>query len=204
MLLNRLRERMSRRSFIHVVCSRASLLLVSLVVGLAIGLNARGGALTFTSKNSGTHLLELFTSEGCSSCPPAEAWLGRLKSDDRLWQDFVPIAFHVDYWDRLGWKDRFAQPEWAQRQRAYANLWGSSSVYTPGFVLDGREWQDWKLSFPTRENTGLLTASAMGNVVALSFQPIGKFNGGSAHVTWLGFNLVSNVAAGENAGRSLR
>ena len=206
MLLNRLRELLSRRSFIHAVCSRASLLLVSLVAGLALGLNARGGALTFTSKNSGTHLLELFTSEGCSSCPPAEAWLGRLKSHDRLWQDFVPIAFHVDYWDRLGWKDRFAQPEWTQRQRAYANQWGSSSVYTPGFVLDGSEWQDWsrKLSLPRRENAGLLTATVNANLITITFPAAGKFTGGSAHVAWLGFNLSSNVGAGENAGRSLR
>jgi hypothetical protein len=188
------------------MCSRGSLLLVSLVTGLTLGLNARGSELTFTSKNSGTHLLELFTSEGCSSCPPAEAWLGRLKSDDRLWQDFVPIAFHVDYWDRLGWKDRFAQPEWTQRQRAYANQWGSSSVYTPGFVLDGSEWQDWsrRLSLPTRENAGLLTATVNANLITITFQAAGKFTGGSAHVAWLGFNLSSNVGAGENAGRSLR
>jgi|SRR5438105_929 len=188
------------------MCSRASLFLVSLVVGLALGLDARGGELTFTSKISGTHLLELFTSEGCSSCPPAEAWVGKLKNDDHLWQDFVPVAFHVDYWDRLGWKDRFAQPEWTRRQRAYANQWASSSVYTPGFVLDGREWQDWsrKLSFPTRENAGLLRATANGDVVALTFQPAGKFNGGSAHVAWLGFDLSTHVGAGENAGRSLR
>src|SRR5438270_83142 len=176
MLLNRSRELLSRHSFIHAVCSRASLLLVSLVAGLALGLNARGDALTFTSKNSGTHLLELFTSEGCSSCPPAEAWLGRLKSDDRLWQDFVPIAFHVDYWDRLGWKDRFAQSEWTQRQRAYANKWGSSSVYTPGFVLDGREWQDWSgdVSFPTREDAGLLTATVYGNRDTMPFPASGS------------------------------
>jgi hypothetical protein len=176
------------------------------VTGVAVGLDEQGGELTLTSKSSGTHLLELYTSEGCSSCPPAEAWLGKLKSDDRLWQDFVPVAFHVDYWDRLGWKDRFAQPEWTQRQRAYANQWRNSSVYTPGFVLDGREWQDWsgKLSFPTRENAGLLTASGNGNLVAITFQPAGKFTGGSAHVAWLGFNLSSNIEAGENAGRSLR
>jgi len=188
------------------MCRRTTLILLFLAAGLSPGFEARGGALTFTSKTSGTHLLELFTSEGCSSCPPAEAWLGKLKSDDRLWQDFVPIAFHVDYWDRLGWKDRFAQPEWTHRQQAYADRWRNSSVYTPAFVLDGREWQDWagKVSFAPRENMGPLTATANGNTVAVSFQPGAKFGGGSAHVAWLGFNLLSNVGAGENAGRSLR
>ncbi|PYJ42197.1 MAG: DUF1223 domain-containing protein [Verrucomicrobia bacterium] len=187
------------------MCSRVSLLFVFLVAGLAPALNAQAGDLTFTGR-TGTHLLELFTSEGCSSCPPAETWLGRLKSDGRLWQDFIPIAFHVDYWDRLEWKDRFAQSEWTQRQRAYANKWGSSSLYTPGFVLDGREWQDWSgnVSFPTRENAGLLAATVNGNLVTMTFQAAGKFTGGSAHVAWLGFNLSSDVRAGENAGRSLR
>src|SRR5205814_363291 len=51
-----------------------------------------------------THLLELYTSEGCSSCPPAESWMSKLKAEPRLWKDFVPVAFHVDYWDRLGWR----------------------------------------------------------------------------------------------------
>ena len=55
-------------------------------------------------------LVELYTSEGCSSCPPAEAWLSRLKEEPGLWKNFVPIAFHVDYWDRLGWRDRFSSP----------------------------------------------------------------------------------------------
>src|SRR5438477_12862176 len=193
-------------SFVQSMRGHASLVIVFLIAGVEVGLDEQRGELTFTSKSSGTHLLELFTSEGCSSCPPAEAWLGTLKSNDRLWQDFVPIAFHVDYWDRLGWKDRFAQPQWTQRQRAYANQWGNSSVYTPGFVLDGSEWQDWsrKLSLPRRENAGLLTATVNANLITIMFQAAGKFTGGSAHAAWLGFNLSSNVGAGENAGRSLR
>src|ERR1700676_1589940 len=114
--------------------------LLALAAGGSFLTTSFGGEISFESKPARTHLLELFTSEGCSSCPPAEAWLGKLKSDDRLWKDFVPIAFHVDYWDGLGWKDRFAQPEWTRRQNSYAVRWGGSSVYTPGFVLDGREW----------------------------------------------------------------
>jgi hypothetical protein len=73
-------------------------------------------------------LLELYSSEGCSSCPPAEQWLGELRKDPRLWRSIVPVAFHVDYWDGLGWKDRFAQPQWTARQRAYAAAWGGGSV----------------------------------------------------------------------------
>jgi hypothetical protein len=182
------------------------LIFLFVAAGLSLGSDVQAGDLSFTSKTTATHLLELFTSEGCSSCPPAETWLGKLKDDDRLWQEFIPVAFHVDYWDGLGWKDRFAQPEWTRRQRAYADRWRNSSVYTPGFVLDGREWQNWagKLSYAARENVGLLVASVNGDTVTVAFQPALKLSAGSAHVAWLGFNLLSNVRAGENAGHSLR
>src|SRR5688572_1610666 len=87
------------------------------------------------------HLLELYTSEGCSSCPPADRWLSDLKDDPGLWKNFVPVAFHVDYWDHLGWKDKFARAAHTSRQRRYADEWGANTVYTPGLVLDGAEWR---------------------------------------------------------------
>src|SRR3954469_11090424 len=92
---------------------------------------------TFESGPQRTHLLELYTSEGCSSCPPAETWFSKLKDQPRLWRDFVPVAFHVDYWDRLGWRDPFAAKTWTARQYAYSTTWKNGSVYTPGFVLNG-------------------------------------------------------------------
>ncbi len=70
----------------------------------------------FESGPEQTALIELYTSEGCSSCPPAEAWMSHLKDDPGLWKQFVPIAFHVDYWDRLGWRDRFSSKRWTERQ----------------------------------------------------------------------------------------
>src|SRR6059058_108688 len=100
-------------------------------------------ATTFESGDTQNSLIELFTSEGCSSCPPAEKWLSALKSSSDLWKKAVPVAFHVDYWDHLGWRDRFAKPEFTSRQRRYAAAWGGDSVYTPGFVVNGREWRDW-------------------------------------------------------------
>src|SRR6266568_5478088 len=102
--------------------------------------------ITFQSEERQTSLIELYTSEGCSSCPPAEAWLSRLKESPGLWRDFVPLAFHVDYWDYLGWGDPWANKSFSDRQRAYAKQWRSDSVYTPGFVLNGKEWRDWSLS----------------------------------------------------------
>src|SRR5208282_4725552 len=77
-------------------------------------------------------VVELFTSEGCSSCPPAEAYLGELAQR----REVLALAYHVDYWDHLGWHDRFGLPEAVQRQRAYARVLGLSTVYTPQAVID--------------------------------------------------------------------
>ena len=80
-------------------------------------------------------VLELFTSEGCSSCPPAESLLNRV--DDHA--EVVALAFHVDYWDRLGWTDRFASPEASARQRRYARRLEAGRTYTPNLVVNGRD-----------------------------------------------------------------
>lgn len=85
------------------------------------------------------HLVELYTSEGCSSCPPADDWVRGLPADSNV----VALAFHVDYWDYLGWRDRFADPRYSQRQQVQAGRDGSSGVYTPQIVLDGHAWSGW-------------------------------------------------------------
>ena len=83
-------------------------------------------------------LVELFTSEGCSSCPPADRLLGRIAAEAfRSGQNVLPLAFHVDYWDYIGWTDRFARPEFGGRQRWYAAAGCSDGVYTPQMVVNG-------------------------------------------------------------------
>ncbi|MGJ8664273.1 MAG: DUF1223 domain-containing protein, partial [Marinicella sp.] len=72
-----------------------------------------------SSADEQTTLIELFTSEGCSSCPPADAFLSQFQNSDDLWNQYIPIAFHVDYWDYIGWKDVFASPEFSARQRSH-------------------------------------------------------------------------------------
>ncbi len=133
----------------------------------------RAAEVKFQSGPARTHLLELFTSEGCSSCPPAEKWLSELRGNSRLWKQFVPLAFHVDYWDRLGWTDRFANKVFTARQQAYSAAWRSGTVYTPAFVLDGREWQDRAVEKLTRndETAGALNVEVRDGKATATYRP---------------------------------
>ena len=80
-------------------------------------------------------VVELFTSQGCSSCPPADALLAELTRQEGV----LPLALHVDYWDYIGWKDDFARPEHTERQKAYAAAVGARSIYTPQMVVGGKD-----------------------------------------------------------------
>jgi len=179
---------------------RHALLLVSVLAAA----NARGGDVVFESKPARTHLIELFTSEGCSSCPPAEAWLSNLKNGPRLWQDFVPLAFHVTYWDHLGWRDPFASDKWTERQSVYSAHWKSESVYTPAFVLDGVAWRNAALPPAATETPGVLKITIRGERVTAAFKPApGARQSYEIHLARLGFGLGADVTAGENSGRKL-
>ncbi len=96
---------------------------------------------TIQGPESRVQLVELFTSEGCSSCPRADATLLDLESHPDLWRTFAPVGLHVDYWDRLGWRDRFATVRNGQRQRNYARAGLASGAYTPGWFVGGQEWR---------------------------------------------------------------
>ncbi len=85
----------------------------------------------------GPIVVELFTSQGCSSCPPADRLLNQLARDSTDDHPVAPLSFHVDYWDDLGWPDPFAKPAWTERQRQYARALGDRSVYTPQLVVAG-------------------------------------------------------------------
>src|SRR5216683_7128733 len=109
---------------------------------LLVGAAAAAGATMIGGKPESAHArslaegpwaIELFTSQGCSSCPPADAYLGRLAKRP----DIVALAYHVDYWDYIGWKDAFATRSTTERQRAYARVLKQRYVYTPEMVVDG-------------------------------------------------------------------
>src|ERR1700748_2542532 len=101
---------------------------------LVAGGGLLGAAHTLPEGKGGPWSIELFTSQGCSSCPPADAELGKLARRP----DIVALSFHVDYWDYIGWKDRFATKATTERQRTYARTLAQRYVYTPEMVVDGR------------------------------------------------------------------
>jgi hypothetical protein len=152
-------------------------------------------------------LLELYTSEGCSSCPPAESWLSKLTTDGRLWKEIVPVAFHVDYWDDLDWKDRFAKREYTSRQRSYSAVWGNLSVYTPGFVLNGQEWKGWysgnPLPAPDDRSAGTLDVRISKGTARIVYSGNTEPKEIEAHIVPLAMDVSSDVRAGENRGRKL-
>ncbi len=176
---------------------------------LALAFNAQAGSVSFVSPHKQVAFLELFTSEGCSSCPPAEAWLSALKGSAGLWKEFVPAAFHVNYWDYLGWRDPWSSRAFSDRQHDYAQLWRRDSVYTPGFVLNGKEWRGWsKLARGPNSSTarvGVLKADSTDlRHWQVSFTPAsGSDAAYEAHCALLVSGLTSDVKAGENRGRRL-
>lgn len=179
------------------------------VLGLLAGTTANAAPIAFQSSERQTSLLELYTSEGCSSCPPAELWLSKLKSSSGLWSEFVPVAFHVDYWNNHAWSDKFSSEQYSARQRDHAQVWSAENIYTPEFVLNGKEWRNW---FGFRGTpaasvlkTGVLQVSSDdGKRWQADFIPA---ENGSMDYEVTAVLLVSetssDVRGGENAGRHL-
>jgi hypothetical protein len=180
------------------------LLLLVLVLTPTMAL-AAGRTLSFDSGTRRVTVVELYTSEGCSSCPPAEAYLNGFAARPDLWTGYVPLAFHVDYWDYLGWRDRFAAPENGARQRRYVALGRMSAVYTPAFVVNGRGWRPARRdAAPASDGAPAprLRARVAGARVVVTLS-----NGAAVprplelHLAVLGMGLHSHIRAGENRGR---
>lgn len=165
-------------------------------------------------------ILELYTSEGCSSCPPADRFLSALKDAGISDEHLIPMAFHVTYWDYIGWKDRFAKKQYDQRQRNQAQKQKKSTVYTPQFMLSGDDYRSYA-SF-NRDVNKLAVQLAMVNlelsvrVLPDDKQPEKlllklKSDISASEIKDVGFyiaitesNLSSNIEGGENEGEKLR
>lgn len=153
-------------------------------------------------------IVELYTSEGCSSCPPADAWLAALPRDGSV----LALAFHVDYWDSLGWTDRFADAAYTGRQRQLQASSGARFVYTPQLIVGGRDFPGWRQlpAAALASSAPALPADApslrLRREGAQLIAEVGA--GGSAPLAgyWalLEDGHQSQVAAGENSGHALR
>lgn len=181
------------------------LILITLSILVSVK-SAVAKPVTISSTNEQTSFLELYTSQGCSSCPPAEKWISQFTDHEKLWKSIIPLNFHVDYWDYLGWKDPFGSPEFSRRQRTYAKLGNSRTVATPGFIIDGKGWQGWfrGKSFPESniQSPNTLTATINETKVKVNFDSATDHEL-IAHVALLGFGIETKVKAGENNRRLL-
>lgn len=176
--------------------------LVALCLSAPALATAQGGACSARSAAQPPAVVELYTSEGCSSCPPADRWFSTLKGRP----DVLALAFHVNYWDRLGWPDRFANAETTERQHLVQRAGAAPYVYTPQVVQNGRDWRGWS-------ERGLQPLAASPIVVALErsgTRVTANVTGAAAGQRLAGYwavledGHVSRVKAGENAGETLK
>ncbi len=126
-------------TFASTLMRHPAMTLLAVASCTALGTARADGVCTVSSPAQVASVVELYTSEGCNSCPPADRWLSKLKADPAV----VALAFHVDYWDRLGWKDRFASAAFTDRQARQQASNGVRFSYTPQVVVDGRDRTDW-------------------------------------------------------------
>jgi hypothetical protein len=194
----------------HAILFGLSLLFGTYQQAIAAECSAKSGATTVP-------LLELYTSEGCSSCPLADKWMSGIKTDK-----VTPLAFHVDYWDYIGWKDKFSKAEYSDRQRKIAAFGGAGFVYTPQFVMNGRDFKGLDNSRLNQSMTASQKLASRANLSLDAVQENGKItlrttaqltNSADAQnkikdtdvfVAIYENKLVSQVKAGENSGRELK
>ena len=160
------------------------------------------------SESSGPVLVELFTSEGCSSCPPADAVLAQLADDPQV----IALGFHVDYWNYLGWRDVYSDPQFSQRQRQYAAFHGGRT-YTPQMIVngaeifvgsDGRRARSARAGASSSGQIALTAESPDPKIVKLQMHATGVYGPSTVYLAITEDDLVSEVTRGENAGRDLK
>ncbi len=172
------------------------------------------GNSVFSQNNSkGFALLELYTSEGCSSCPPADELLGKIQNEYRDKNVYV-LAYHVDYWDKQGWKDIFSNADFTKRQYDYAQFLGKEPIYTPQVIINGKT--DYIGSQETSLRNGIKSALSKPALASLSLEASQNENSLSVNYNVEGTSrnsrlllavvqkeAKSNVKRGENANRVL-
>ena len=183
---------------------------------LAVLLTATCGGATTPADPQGFALVELFTSEGCSSCPPADELLAQLADEARRSGDAVYcLSFHVDYWDSLGWKDPYSDPAFTGRQADYARFLGVRGPYTPQMVINGSDQFVGSGAAQARKSIRAflarkaavaltLTTAAGERTITVDWKLAGAPTGALLHLAWAQAEGHSSPDRGENAARKLR
>jgi len=201
------RARASSRSFAN------GLAIAIVATGVSVT-PAEGATCSAKSGQQSVPLVELYTSEGCSSCPPADRWLSATFSRTAPRSSGIALAFHVDYWDRLGWKDRFATPAFTQRQYDVMRPSGARFVYTPQVVVQGKDFPQWHAggaiaaltaasAKPARAEIALAAERESGSILVKATVRIpaaADRRGALLYVALADDGLSSDVKAGENSG----
>lgn len=155
-------------------------------------------------------VVELYTSQGCSSCPPADEFLAMLTMDPAI----LPLSLHVDYWDYIGWADEFADPKFTVRQKEYAHAFGTRSIYTPQFIVGGIDrvegnrpeetTQFIRKHLSAAQDIGL-TLQRNGNTVTIQANPLGA-DFGKSNIQLVRYtpSETVHIERGENAGKSIK
>ena len=193
---------------------------VLLLASLAVPMAAEAATCSRQSPAHTVALLELYTSEGCSSCPPADRWLRELPQKFGA-EQLVALALHVDYWDYIGWKDRFAQARFTERQRQLSRLAGGSTIYTPEVFAGMKEFRSWRSQAELEQrirrineqpaaaqinlqmsSDGSAAVEVQASFVLAPTAMAGQQNEGI--IVLYENKLISDVKAGENHGVSLQ
>jgi hypothetical protein len=180
--------------------------LFGIALATAAGACASAATCEATSASTLTPVLELYTSEGCSSCPPADKWLSGLKAAAARGH-VVAQAFHVGYWDDIGWVDRFAAPVHTQRQRDIAAANGQRGIYTPQLVRNGRDWRDYGGALagkPEAARAAIQMRRTEADAFEATVVPEAGVRQWTAYWTVTEHGHASKVKAGENAGAFLQ
>lgn len=193
--------------------------LIAIVLAFMVALPAEAAKCVAQSGERTTALVELYTSEGCSSCPPADRWLSDLGTRGYAPVKVVPLSLHVDYWDYIGWKDGFAKGEFSSRQRKLSVQQRQAFVYTPQVMLQGKDFRAWgSAAFdqaverinaqPAKARLGLeieaLDKKAMTVRVRADLADSGFNPDAALYLAAYENKLASDVTAGENRGERLR
>lgn len=199
------------KTFRHIV---AILILSSVsVVAILANTSETPGRKPAAIKYPAFALMELFTSQGCSSCPPADAIAAAyaVKNDDNI----IPLVFHVDYWNRLGWVDSFSNSAYSQRQKDYAEKFNLESIYTPQLVVNGKKQlvgsdkneidgivRD-MLKEPAKANIEIYPVTVEQNKIMIRYNISESLPGATVHAALVQKNAMTHIRSGENRGLKL-